>query len=112
VSDFETVRRAILAEWEGTHGVIGEGKDILAALDRIEAEVERLRAESEQIKATIDGQRHEYAVAWQALRESRAEVERLREALERIELQTTQDWIRNIARNALAEEVTPIHTDP
>jgi hypothetical protein len=39
-----------------------------------------------------------------ALDRIEAEVERLRAALEKVELQTTQDWIRNIARNALAEE--------
>jgi hypothetical protein len=86
-NDFETVRKGL--NWKGSGS---ETPARRAALDRIEAEVERLR---EIVKSKVEGKKF-----------LRAEVERLRAALEDIE--KWGEWeSAPIARAALAGEKVP-----
>jgi hypothetical protein len=100
------------------------------AIEMLKAEVERLRAESESYRALaarrgaeverLRAERDNLAALNEAnkidAREQAAEVERLRAALEQIAIQPASSpdmaWAAEVAENALAEEVTPIHTDP
>ena len=79
VNDFETVRQALdaLASYSGSEGIDFGVAEERAALDRIEAEVERLRATAQENKWYAE--RH----AEQAGRAD-GEVARLRLALEQI----------------------------
>jgi aspartate aminotransferase-like enzyme len=93
MNDFETVRANPL------------NYHALRALDRIEAEVEGYRETLKNIEAA----------GWNGLQ---AEVERLRAALEEIATASGPEFFvragvaQDIARAALAKEVTPIQTDP
>jgi len=99
MSDFETVRNNIKPGWP-------EDLEAEAALDRIEAEVERLRQSNEMCEEELDKRdaeverlREHSENLGTALLESRAEVERLRKQLDECE----QDW-KDTARAALAKE--------
>jgi hypothetical protein len=119
VNDFETVRAALALP------------DVIAALDRIEAEVERLRAKHEvyrnqavddyfEVKREVErlraGREEDLRLRekWQdEVLQSKAEVERLRnnaEIRERVVEKLLAE--RNEARAALAKEVRPTQTDP
>jgi len=158
MSDFETVREALVKSWG-----LADGPE-LQALARIEAEVERLRAQIEDAEADADeanrrivemqteverlrfrAENCEQSTQADVVTRLQTEVERLRAegevaqaaadayneqaerlvakveglraALERIDAidHMRLGWgeeLQRIARAALAEEVTPIHTDP
>src|SRR4030095_4725516 len=121
MSDLETVRRSVLT----TRKVDGD----VAALDRIEAEVERLReerqhvldeaarrgdtithlrAEGERLRAENDAIDRNWTLQENELQELRGEVEQLRAALDRIAAQPSIEepqmlpTAKDIARAALA----------
>jgi chromosome segregation ATPase len=130
------------AEVERLQGLYDDAKEALTeeygVAESLRAEVEKLRANVRDAKdgwESMTRDRDHYADEAKRLRADatateehflakdaaqRAEVERLRAALEKIAVYIRgSEWIgeeavklKVIARNALAEEVTPIQTDP
>ena len=83
--DIETIRSVIWSEWEGTNGLIGEGKEANAALDRLEAELSRKPMkvyfpveDAEKLIAENERLRENYDAAVDEAEAQAAEVERLR----------------------------------